>query len=638
MTKSYDADAVQRLADQIVYHKKAYYRGTPEISDIAFDRLEDELKRLAPNHPALAMIGTPESTDLPKVEHTPPMLSLQKTYDLSELVRWREQEQILGTAKVDGVSLSLIYENGELQLGKTRGNGTQGEDVTDKVRWVADALPSLKETINVEIRGELYCTEENFVRLSDTMHSLGLDRPSSPRNIVAGLLGRKTHIDLARYFNFFAFNILNSALKIDSEAEQMQWLKVQGFRLPYPRLIADDKALTEYVDEIKAVMQQGEIPIDGVVLSYNSLAKQRALGYTAHHPRYKMSFKWQGETARSVIRSVTWATSRLGIVTPVAVIEPKELSGATITNITLHNAAHVRAYNLKAGDEIEIVRSGEVIPKFLQVINSGAGTFTWPSQCPSCHGELRSDDVRLKCLNTEHCPAQLLGSVLNWIKSAGIDDLSDKRLEPLLAQGLVTTPADLYKLTVEQLLTLPLTKEKMATKLITNIQKSKNITLANFLAGLGIEGAGTTTWEKLIDEFHSLDRLLAATVDAIQAIPGFAEKTAEQITSGLKAKKDLIAALLAVGVTPITRTDARNTDGPLSGKTLVITGALSRPRSEIETLIKNAGGKVGQSVTKATFAVITEEPDSQSSKMVKAKTLGIPIWSEKELTSALDSQ
>ncbi len=630
-------ERTKELADLIVHHKKAYYQGKPEISDLAFDKLEDELRDLAPDHPALAMVGITSASDLPKVAHTPPMLSLQKTYDESELMRWRGGDEILGTAKVDGVSLSLIYEHGKLVLAKTRGNGTQGEDVTQKARWIVDALSNLSEPLSLEIRGELFCTEENFVRLSDTMHSLSLERPTSPRNIVAGLLGRKTHIDLARYFNFFAFNVLNSNLNFATEQAQCHWLENQGFRLPYPKLLRSDQELSSYLAEIKSIMALGEIPIDGVVLCYNSLSKQRALGYTSHHPRYKMSFKWQGETAQSTIRDVVWATSRLGIVTPVAVIDPRELSGASITNITLHNAAHVRAYNLKVGDEIEIVRSGEVIPKFLQVVKAAGGDFIWPEACPTCQSSLEFDGVRLKCPNVQGCSAQISGSILNWIRAAEIDDLSEKRLEPLFERGLVKTPADLYRLTVEDFLTLPLTKEKMANKLCQNIAKSKQISLANFLTGLGIEGAGTATWEKLLEEFPSLDAIFQATPEQIAAISGFADKTALQITEGLTAKKALAKALLDAGVTPIQNSLGRAADGPLSGKTLVITGALSRPRGEIEKLIKQAGGKIGQSVSKATFAIITEDTDSSSSKMVKAKTLGIPIWSERDLEAKLQS-
>lgn len=635
--KPYDARRVATLADEILKHKDLYYKGKPEISDAAYDKLEDELLTLAPDHPVLSIVGTAVSSDMPKVKHKQPMLSLNKTYDPAELARWADGEITVGTVKVDGVSISLVYQDGKLALAKTRGNGVVGEDVTAKVRWISDAMPHVDAEGEVEIRGEIYCTESQFLKLGAHMEQLGLDRPTSPRNIVAGLLGRKTHVELARHFNLFAFNVveLDGELGFKTETEQMTWLAKQGFRLPYPKTLESEDEVLGYLDYVRELIENDEVLIDGAVFSYDVLARQRALGNTSHHPRYKMSFKWQGETAESVVQRVHWDTSRLGIVTPVAVIEPVFLSGAEITNVTLHNAAHVQAFNLKAGDRIEIVRSGEVIPKFLQVVKAAKGEFVWPTKCPVCKAKLEFDDVRLKCPNTLACPAQQSGAVLNWIRMAEIDELSDKRLAPLMDQGLVKTAADLYRLDVEDFFKIPQTKEKMASKLHQNIKASRTLPLARFLAGLGIEGAGLTTWEKLLEEFPTLKAIRGAAEADIVAVNGFAEKTAAQIVTGLAARADLIDDLLDAGVKPTPPEAVANKDGPLSGKILVITGALSKPRAEVEKAIKAAGGKTGSSVSKTTFAVVTDDPDSGSSKMKKAKELGIKTWSEQDLWKAL---
>ena len=632
----YNVTRISELAEAMVHHKRAYYAGKPEISDAAYDRLEDELRKLAPNHPALGLVGGELSPDLPKVRHAEPMLSLQKTYDLDELIRWADDDWVVGTLKIDGVSMSLIYEEGRLIQAKTRGNGIVGEDVTGKVRWVGDVVPSLEVSGIVEIRGELYCSEANFVRLAEEMQSLGLDRPSSPRNIVAGLLGRKTFAELARHFNFFGFSVagIGHSLGHKTEMDQLQWLRTHGFRLPQPERVKGAEAVKAYLEQVKSAMTEGEIPADGAVFSYDSLAKQHALGNTSHHPRYKMSFKWQGDTAVSVIKEVTWATSRFGIVTPVAVIDPVTLSGASITNVTLHNAAHVQAFELKTGDQIEIVRSGEVIPKFLQVVEAAAGKAKLPQHCPSCGSDLEFDDVRLKCPNSHTCPAQQLGSILNWIRAAEIDDLSEKRLSALMGAGLVKNMVDLYQLKLEDFYLIPQTKEKMATKLYANIQKSRQMPLARFLSGLGIEGGGVTTWEKLLGEAPTLSELLDLSAQRVAAMEGFAEKSATQLVEGLRAKKPLIEALLASGVEPQSSTLVAG-DGPLAGKQIVITGALSRPRAEIERAIKAAGGKVASAVSSLTHAVVTEEPNSTSSKMLKARKLGIPVWSEADLQRVL---
>ena len=630
---TYDAARITNLATDVLHHKRLYYSGKPVITDAAYDKLEDELRRLAPDHPALSVVGDGAAAPAgAKVKHDQPMLSLDKTYDVEKLADWLGDEPAVGTLKVDGVSMSVIYEDGELKLAKTRGNGQVGEDVTSKVVWVADVVPRIGAAGRVEVRGELYCTDTNFIKLSDEFAALGLERPTSPRNIVAGLLGRKTHVELARYFNFFGFSVISYAGKptFKTEMERFAWLKDAGFCLPEPQLVKNQKSLTAYLEHVKTFMADGEIGIDGAVFSYDRLSLHDELGNTSHHPRYKLSFKWQGQTAESTVEKIDWFTSRLGIVTPVAVIDPVTLSGAQITNVTLHNAAHVKAFNLKAGDRIEIVRSGEVIPKFLQVVTAAPGEFVWPKRCPSCESPLAFDDVRLKCANTDGCPAQQLGSIINWIRSVEIEDLSDKRLQPLMDLGLVSNMADLYKLTLADLLKIPKTKDKMAQKLFDNIQKTLRPPLSRLLNGLGIEGAGVTTWEKLLEVFPDLKSLQAATAAEIEAIDGFAAKSAEQIVTGLQQKRDTIAALLAAGVKPVVER-ALVKDGPLSGKVLVITGALSQPRSEVEKAIKAAGGRMGTAVSKETHAVVTDDPESGSSKMKKARQLGIQVWSESDL-------
>ena len=631
--KSYDPDRVHCLASEIMRHKNLYYAGRPVMADVDYDKLEDELKALAPDHPVLGIVGAVnlESSN-PKVIHETPMLSLDKTYDVKSLQKWAEGHDIVGTLKVDGTSMSLVYRAGRFTLAKTRGNGREGEDVTAKLKWVSDAIPQVAQASDFEVRGELYCSESNFLRLSDEMVALGLERPTSPRNIVAGILGRKVHGELARFFNFFAFDVIGLP-GFGREMQKLEWLAARGYRMPEPRLLKSPKEIDQYLADVRQIMEDDEVGCDGAVFTYDTLSLHEELGATSHHPRYKLSFKWQGATARSKIVRIEWATSRLGVVTPVAVVDPVELSGATITNITLHNASHVKSYNLKAGDTIELVRSGEVIPKFLSVVTAGSGTCVIPKKCPSCQTPLVADDVRVKCTNHLACPAQQSGMILNWIKAVGIDDLSDKRLQIMMDMKLVASIPDLYRLTVEKLLTMPATKEKMAQKLFDNIQATKTMPLAMFLNGLGIEGAGQTTWEKLLEVFSDLDAILGAKIEDLVAMDGFAQKSSEQIVGGLQRSKAMIKQLLAVGVKPTLPQVV--TDGPLSGMILVITGALSRPRKEVEDMIKAAGGRTGSSVSKTTSVLVTNETDSTSSKMVKAKSLGVKIWSEDKLYQSI---
>ncbi|MBC7660617.1 MAG: NAD-dependent DNA ligase LigA [Chitinophagaceae bacterium] len=616
-------------------YKKQYYTGKPLVSDAVYDKLEQELRSVSPQHPVLSYVGAAPSTGAPKATHDMPMLSLNKTYRIEDLQSWMGEETIVGTPKVDGNSLSLLYENGVFKQAKTRGDGRVGEDVTDKVLWIADCLPRLPKDLTIEVRGEVYCSQHQFALLVDDMLERNLERPNNPRNIVAGLLGRKVHIDLCRYFNFFAFEAIGlTGLK--TEVDKFETLHGLGFSVVDHRLLKKPKDVEGYLEEIKQWMDDDEVAYDGAVFSYNSLALQQSLGNTSHHPRFKLSFKWQGMTAQSLVKRIDWFPSRLGIITPVAVIEGVALSGATITNVTLHNAEHVKAYNLKQGDLIEIVRSGEVIPKFMQVLESAPGNYQWPTNCPSCKTPLTFDGVRLKCENRDACPAQRSGFILNWMRAVEVEDISEKRLDQMMQMGLVEHVYDLYTLNVSDFLRLPSTKDKMAEKLYKNIQASKNVPLAKFLNGLGIEGAGLRTWEKLIEHFQTLESIQSVSAEALIEIDGFAEKSALQIVEGLKERKAIIKQLLKVGVNPIVQKSKFATgEGPLAGQQFVITGALSMPREQIERLIREAGGKASTSVSKNTSVLVTNEGDSGSSKMKKAKELGIPIWTEEALLKML---
>jgi DNA ligase (NAD+) len=630
-------EKISELAEQILMHKRKYYAGEPIISDADYDQLEAQLSKLAPEHPVLKLVGA-ETSENEKASHNPPMLSLAKTYDFDELMSWVKDRDILATLKLDGVALSVVYVNGAFHLAKTRGNGIQGEDVTQKIRWVDSCLPRIDNAEGtLEVRGELYCSETQFSRLFNEMESLGLEKPSNPRNIVAGVLGRKQYAELARFFEFSPFEVvfLESGLKTKfrTDFEKFNWLKKQGFKVGDVELLHNKDEIQKYLDKAKEFMTEGDVGIDGVVFSYNDLRLHEELGATSHHPRYKMSFKWQGQTARSHITSFKWLTSRFGAVTPVAVIEPVVLSGAKITNVTLHNASYVKLFNLKIGDEIEIIRSGEVIPKFLRVSQAVDGVYALPKQCPSCHGSLAYDDVRLLCYNSEKCPAQHIQALLNWISSAEIDSLSIKRLQEMLNLKLVHHVSDLYKLEIEDLLKLPLTKEKMAKKLYDSIQKTKHLPLVNFLTGLGINGMGKASWELVLETFETLEAIQKARFEEIIAISGFAEKTANQLITGMQNKRSDIEKLFAVGVHPSAyKKKMISSYVPLKGQTFVITGALSRPREEIEKIIEDAGGKVVGAVSKKITAVITEERDSTSAKAKKARELGIPFWSELQLS------
>lgn len=622
-------DRVRELENLIKYHKALYYAGKPEISDFDYDKLEEELKSLDSNNPILNLVGS-ELKSLDKVKHDSKMLSLGKTYVIDELVKWAEKNEVLGIYKVDGVSCSLIYENGVLTVAKTRGDGQYGENITNKVKWMKGIPQTISHKDRIEIRGEMYCDEKSFIQLSDEMISNGLDKPTSQRNIVAGLVGRKENIDLCRFLNFKSFDVIG--LDFEKETEKYDFLLNNSFESLEYKLPKSKKDFELMIEEAKVFMSEGDYLIDGLVFVYNDIKLHAELGETAHHPRYKMAFKFQGETKTTVINSITWQVSRNGYLTPVGEVEPIDISGAKISRVTLHNYGMVRQFNLKAGDKIEIVRSGEVIPKFLQVVEPSKNEFVVPSECPSCSEEVVVEEIRLVCKNPT-CPAQVKEQILNFIQKIGIDDLSSKRLDEMLRVKMITKIEDIYKITYEDLLTLDKVKDKLATKLLDTINNSKKADLITFLASLGISGGAYNKCEKVVTAgFDTIEKLFDMDVEKLSHIEGFAEKSATEFVTSLQAKKELVENLLKLGFdfTPIEEGEQA-----LAGLKICITGSLSEKRSNVEAKIRQLGGAVVGSVSKNTNMLLTNETEAKSSKYKKALDLGIEIINEEKLNSLI---
>ena len=625
---------IKELENLIIKHKNLYYQGRPEISDFEYDALEEKLKSIDPSNSVLEIVG-PTMFLGDKIAHESKMLSLNKTYKIEELSKWMGQEEVISTFKIDGSSCSLIYENGKLHLSKTRGDGSFGENITSKVLFISHVPKKIENNYSFEVRGEVYCTEENFFHLSEKMESMGLERPTSQRNIVAGLLGRKENIELCEYLSFQAFDLISNEVSFKTEQEKFHILMHYGFETPEFNLNKSLQDLEKRIEESKNFMSNGNYLIDGMVFSFNRIILHDQLGETAHHPRYKMAFKFQGETKVTRIKSISWQVSRNGILTPVANVTPVDLSGAKVSRVTLHNFGLVKQFLLKQGDEIEIVRSGEVIPKFLNVIKSSDNEFLYPLECPSCKKPTQIDDIRLMCRNPI-CPDKVKDEILNFITKMGIDDLSSKRLEELIKANLVTDISSLYDLTVEQLLTLDKVKDKLATKIIVNINNSRSVDLVTFLSALGISGGAYNKCEKIVDYgYNTIDKVFELTVEKLSQVESFAEKSAGDFIYSLNSKKPLIQSLLKKSFEIKTKT--KNESSNISGLKFCITGSLSMKRSELQKLIKNNGGIAVSSVTSNTDYLITNDTESSSSKFKKAQELDIPIINEDAFLSMLNN-
>lgn len=626
-------DKIKKLESEIIKHKSLYYAGKAIISDEDYDKLESELKLLDPENKVLNIVGTSVVNN--KVRHDKKMLSLNKTYKLDELLTWKNKSELLSTFKIDGSSCSLIYTNGSLLLGKTRGDGEFGENITEKILNISSIPKVISINGKIEVRGEVYIDESNFIKLCEKMVSLNLEKPTSQRNIVAGILGRKENIELAKYLQFQAFEIISEE-KFKRESEKLELLKVNKFMIPDYKILIENKEIEEVINSAKEFMAEGEYLIDGLVFTYNQCEFHEELGYTAHHPKYKMAFKFQGETKIAKIISITWQVSRNGVLTPVAEIEPVELSGAKISRVTLHNLGLVKEFELKSGDEIEIVRSGEVIPKFLEIKKSSNDKFFYPEQCPSCSKKLEIQDIRLIC-NNSNCPEKIIEEINYFIQKIGIEDLSRKRLAIFIKEGLISRIPELYKIKKEQLLNIDKIKEKMAQKLITNIEQSKNADLITFMTALGISGGGKNKCEKIVSSgYNEINQILNLGKEKLIDIEGFAEKSANDFIESLNSKKKLIQDLLEVGFNPQNNNEI--TSSKITGLKFCITGTLSRKRNEVEDDVKKNGGIIVTSVTKNTDYLVTNDKESSSSKFKKALQLKIPIITEEMLLGMIHGE
>lgn len=617
---------IQHLENEILKFKYLYYSGSFSISDELYDTLENYLKELSPKSEVLNYIGSVHDGE--KIKHEKKMLSLSKTYDVDELKSWVKENIVISTFKYDGSSCSLVYEKGLLSIGKTRGDGSFGENITSKMGFIDQVPKKIDIDVSkVEIRGEVFCTEENFSKLSLEMEKRGLDKPTSLRNIVAGILSRKDNVDLAIYLSFAAFELVSDEIRFKTEVEKMDLLKKLNFHLPEYSVHKNIKTLESSIEEAKDFMGEGDFLIDGIVFTYNEISLHEELGETAHHPRYKMAFKFQGVSVPTKIIEILWSVSRNGILTPVANVEPVEISGAVISRVTLHNFGLVKTFGLKEGDTIEIIRSGEVIPKFLSVIESSHNKFKYPHKCPVCDGDVEVIDIRLYCKNPT-CSGKIKESILNFIQKMGIDDLSSKRLDQLIEAKIIKSIPDIYKIKKDDLLALEKFQEKLATKLIKNIEKSKNVNLIIFLSSLGISGGAYNKCEKVYEAgFDTLDKIKKLKKEQLMDVDSFAEKSSEEFVKSIQEKMSIIEGLEEVGF-KFSKVELK--EGPLSGKKICITGELSEKRSVVEKLIRENGGSASSSVTKNLDFLLTNETNSSSSKFKKAKELGIAIISEEE--------
>jgi len=664
------ATRAEELREQLRYHGYRYYvLDDPEIEDDAYDALLDELRRIEAEHPELVTPDSPTQrvggepvSELTKVRHEIPMLSLANARSEEELRAWvarmrahlaREgienpRFEFVAEPKIDGLAISLRYENGRLVRGATRGNGEVGEDVTHNLRTIPSIPLSIDDAPPVlEVRGEVYMSLPDFAALNERRAEAGLSTFMNPRNSAAGTI-RQLDPKLAadRPLSMWCYGIGRvEGVTFSAHYEALEWLREHGFRVN-----ADVKLL----DEEDAVVAQClawqdrrgalDFEIDGVVVKVNDLALQRRLGVVGRDPRWAIAWKFPPTTKISTLKAVQWNVGKFGDLHPFGELEPVHVGGVTVKLATLHNEEDLARKDIRRGDEVIVLRAGDVIP---QVVSPAPHAVERPdrspperppARCPFCDTPTvkPQDGVFTKCPNRD-CPERRWQLLKHFVSRGAmdIDGLGEKQVAQLQSAGLVRTAADFYRLTEEQLVALEGFGEISARRTIANIEASKDTPFGRLLFAIGLEEVGYVTGRNLAQRFRTIDALLAATPEQILETPGVGPKMAERIHEQLadERMRALIADLREQGVR-MEEEGAPPGDGPLAAKTLVLTGTLpDLTREEATERITAAGGRVTSSVSKKTDYVVAGE--SPGSKLEKAERLGVPVLDEAGLLELL---
>ncbi|HUP60605.1 MAG TPA: NAD-dependent DNA ligase LigA [Thermoanaerobaculia bacterium] len=653
---------IEKLRKALERHNRLYYLdAAPEITDHAFDQMMKRLQELEAQHPEHFDANSPSQRvggapigEFETVIHEPPMLSIDNAYSLDELREWDERvrrglgaddAEYVAELKIDGVSISLLYENGNLIRGATRGDGVRGDDVTPNVRTVR-ALP-LKidpKVKGLEVRGEIYISKRDFAKLNEAIEDAGHEPLANPRNAAAGSLRQKDpKLVSQRKLSAYVYHVIT----LDGRQAESQWDAYALLdRLGFPT--NPKRALCPALDDVIAFIEHWrehrhdlDFEIDGIVIKVNRRELQLELGATSKAPRWAVAFKYPPEAAQTVVRNINLYVGRTGTVTPVAEFDPVRLGGTKVVNASLHNFEELARKDVRIGDTIVVEKGGDIIPKVVDVLTGkrprSAKAFKAPANCPVCGEPLHrfEDEVAIRCIN-QGCPAIVLQSLTHFAsrKAMDIEGLGWQTVDALLKSGLVTDYASLYELTVEQVAELERKGEKSAAKLIENIERSKKNELARLIFGLGIRMVGERAAKILADRFRSLDALIHATFDELVEVHEIGPKVAEAITIyfSVPANRERLEKMQRLGVAPSYVATA--TGDKLAGKTVVVTGTLTRfSRDEIHKLIEREGGKPSGSVSSKTSYVVAGE--AAGSKLEKAKSLGVPVLTEEEFLDLL---
>ena len=649
---------MQQLQKEVEHHMHLYYDlDAPELEDFEYDRLIHHLMDLeeqypeyaSPNSPTKRVGGSAMNT-FREVPHKVQMGSLQDVFSLDELRAFDERVRetvpeptYVVEQKIDGLSVSLEYRNGELAVGSTRGNGLVGEDVTENIRTIRSIPLKLPQPLPLlEVRGEVYMPVNSFLRLVREQELREETPAKNPRNAAAGSLRQKDpKIAAARGLDIFCFNIQQlEGMVCESHQASLELMRSLGFPVS-----PDYKVVHTIEEAIRQIEKIGELrgklgyQIDGAVIKVDSFADRERLGSTAKYPKWAVAFKYPPEEKETVLRSIALQVGRTGAVTPTAEFDPIELAGTTVSRATLHNQDFITQLGVNIGDTIVVRKAGDIIPEVIGVRNhpKDKPAYVMPTHCPSCGTLLVRDPevAAIRCPNIS-CPAQILRSLIHFCSRSAMDieGLGEAACELLLQQGLAKTPADLYRLTKDDLMRLEGFQTKKAENILAALEKSKQNELGALLFGLGIRNIGEKAAKLLAARFGTLQAVENATHEELLSIEGFGEIMAESVLQYFadENNRKLCDDLLSLGLRPWV---PRQASAALAGMTFVVTGTLpGYSRDEIENLIEKNGGKAAGSVSKKTSYVVAGE--AAGSKLAKAQSLGVPVLTEQQLLELIE--
>ncbi|MBX3229024.1 MAG: NAD-dependent DNA ligase LigA [Labilithrix sp.] len=619
-------DRVTELEGLVKKYKDAYYNGQPLVSDAAYDELEDELRRLAPDSAALKSIGAPAPAggEWPKARHAIPMGSLNKAVNEAELRQWAERCDKLGaeaglapittsllvTEKLDGLSLAVNYVDGRIAEAITRGDGHVGENITPNARRMQGVPSRLPEKLTVSIRGEI------ILKLSDVKRGFP-GYVATPRNKAAGT-SKRFDGEGCQYLTVMFYDLEGGPKEYATEEEKYEALSALGLIVPWFTVTDLEGALRVHQDYVASKRGALDYEIDGLVVRANDLRSQHLLGELGDRPRAAVAFKFPSLAKNSKVVAITWETGPSGRVTPIAQVEPVDIGGAIVQNVSLHNTSNVERLGVGVGDEVLVSRRNDVIPYLEEVVVKHGTVATPPEACVSCKQPLTRRGEYLQCTNKE-CFAIVTGRLRRWVGVQDILEWGEKLIVQLVEAGLVKEPADLYRLTVEQIAGLERRGELSAKKIVANLHARLPLTLPVFLASLGMEDFAFETAKLLVaNGYDTLEKLFEAKEEEIAGLKGMGEIKAKSVVAGLAARRDEIGRLRAAGIEPVPP----KTGGGLYGRSFCFTGTLPRPRKEYEELVEKHGGTLLAGVTKDLDFLVLADPGSGSTKAEKAKKYG----------------